>query len=76
MCERSILGMLPLEAVNVACELALTDKVVSADYILNTRFRSFCRRCISKSAKSGGLLILKGWSGLQSTQISPRKMFG
>lgn len=24
-----------LEAVNVACELALTDKVVSADYILN-----------------------------------------
>jgi hypothetical protein len=24
-----------LEAVNVACELALTDKVISADYIFN-----------------------------------------
>ena len=24
-----------LEAVNVACELALTEKVISADYILN-----------------------------------------
>ena len=40
------------------------------------RFRSFYRRHISKNTQSASFLILKRWRRLQSTQISPSKMFG